>query len=139
MTACVRCGHNPDEVVTASWSFFVDREMSSLNARIVNTGHSARLYRSERDAWCWEFRAAKLKLKIPKALVRRRVVLTRIYSGRQKERDRDNLIGGAKLAVDALVHEGLIANDDSAMVEISYAQERGPTSGLRVLLESVAA
>lgn len=154
MTICQKCGHDPDAVVTHQYTFVVGREPPSLNDRLVNTGPRARLYRKERDAWMWHFREARLKLGIPFARTdflampgsvprsithgRRRVTLTRVFGARQRERDFDNLAGGMKACVDALVLEKLIAGDRTADAEIYYAQKRGDRAGLHVTIEVLA-
>jgi hypothetical protein len=139
MTVCVKCGHDPEAVVAASWAFTIDRKPPSLNNHVINVGVTRFAYGRERDAWMWEFRAVRLLQRIPKAVLRRRVTLTRIYAGREREWDRDNFSGGAKPVVDAMVLEGLIEDDSSASAEIYYAQERGARAGLRVNIEELAA
>lgn len=136
---CVKCGFNPEAIVAREWSFFIERRPPSLNDRLSNTGPRAYMYRRERDAWCWLFRAMRLEHRIPGAMQRRRVTLTRLYCGREKERDRDNLIGGQKTCVDAMVSERLLMNDTSAAAEIFYAQRREDRSGLLVELAEFAA
>ena len=138
MTApCAKCGHDPEARITALWSFHVHRDPPSLNARLFN-GQRGWMYRKERDAWVSEFRAVRLLQRIPKAVGKRRVTLTRNYAGRQQLRDRDNLAGGMKACVDALVIEGVIANDDAIGAEIHYAQARTTPPGLHVLVEELA-
>ena len=139
---CVRCGHDPSELVLATWSFLIERDPPSLNKRLYNAGPGRHLYRQERDMWCWEFRAARLTRSIPKADGRRRVTLARLYGGRQQERDYDNLAGGMKAVVDAMVSEGLLTNDTPDQAEITYQQAVAKTlesRGLLVLIESVGA
>ncbi len=137
MTACIKCAHDPDVLVTASWSFEIDRDPPSLNARLFN-GPRGWVYRKERDLWCIELRAVRLLQRIPKATSKRRATLTRCYTGRQQRRDRDNLIGGMKSIVDALVLEQLIRGDGEDDAEIHYGQERCRPPGLLVLLEELA-
>lgn len=155
MTVCVKCGHDPDAVVKIAYTFTVDREPPSLNDRLFNSGVRAHEYRKERDAWCWHFRAARLKQAIPAARTdvptavfdrskvivhdRRRVTLTRLFGPRQRERDKDNLIGGMKAVVDALVSEALIAGDSVHDAEIFYGQKRSTVrAGLEVVIEVLA-
>lgn len=137
MTACPACSFDPDAVVSASWSFMIDREIATGNARVFNVGGSRWRYAKERDAWRWEFRAVRLLRKIHAAAIRRRVMLTRHFDGRQRAFDRDNLATGAKPVVDAMVREGLLRGDDEASAEIRYTQVRGG-HGLSVLLEELA-
>lgn len=134
--ACVRCGFDPSVVVRESWMFVLDRELKSVNSRIVNSIAAGHAYRKDRDAWAWEIRAQRLKLKIPRALQLRRMVITRLYSGRQREWDHDNF--GAKQLVDAIVREGLLLGDDPSHLEATYRQERAAKSGVRVLIEELA-
>jgi Holliday junction resolvase RusA-like endonuclease len=138
VTACVKCGFDPDASVRASWTFFVDRDAPSLNARIFNAGPRRWKYKRERDAWCWEIRAVALMRKMRTAGAgKRRVTLTRVYGGQQKPRDPDNLVGGMKSIVDALVLERLIVDDSAAFAEIHYAEERGEPRGVRFHIEEI--
>lgn len=138
MGPCVKCGFDPDAVVSVVWSFHIERKTPSMNDRLANAGPRAFMYRKERDAWCWLFRAMRLKHQIPVARYRRRVTLTRMYTGRERERDRDNLIGGMKAVVDAMVSECLLLDDTSRGAEIYYAQKQGQR-GLIVELAELAA
>lgn len=137
MTACAKCGHNPDAIVRASWSFRVDRVPPSLNERVFNAGARRWTYAKARETWSIEFMVARLNNRIPVATSKRRVTLTRLYDGRQQERDHDNLVGGGKVVVDALVHAKLLVDDDQKLAEIHWTQERG-ARGLRVLVEELA-
>lgn len=137
MTACQRCGFDPDAEVARSWSMWIERDPPTLNARLFNSGPRARVYRQERDAWIQEVRAARLRSKIAFAIGRRRVSFTRFYTGRQKERDIDNLIGGMKLVVDALVFDRMLVDDSPKFAELHYRQVRGSLRGLEVILEEM--
>lgn len=142
--ACAKCGYDPSAIVQGSWLTTIARDPPSLNARLFNTGSKAHLYRRERDTWAWEFRAMRLNLQVPAAKKKRRVTLTRCYGGRQQERDRDNLIGGMKSVLDALVLERLLVDDKSQWAELHYSQRRldddAPKSarGLIVHIEEIA-
>ena len=85
MTACVKCGHDPDARVTASWEFVLSGEIRSLNRHVVNFGAQRHMYRRQRDVWAWLLRAARLEHRIPTATSRRRLTLIRIHAGRQRE------------------------------------------------------
>lgn len=135
---CLKCGHDPDRVITASWSFVIEREPKSLNARVVNVGASRWRYAKDRDAWIWLIRLARLKLKIPPAKRLRRMTLTRVYANGQRAIDVDNLSGGMKSLVDAIVREGLVRNDNPTWLELHHDQEPGTTRSVRVLLEELA-
>ncbi len=136
---CAMCHYDAEQAVGAAWNLFVPREAPSLNERVFNTGNKAHVYRRERDAWCLWFRSERLRLKIPEARTKRRVVMTRIYGGRQKQRDFDNLVGGMKCVVDALVIEKLIMDDNANGVELHYAQRESPTRrGLDVRIEEIS-
>lgn len=141
MSACRKCGHDPDAAVHDRWEFVVDREANSLNRSASNNGSrwAQAEYRRRREHWAWSFRAARINARIPSAATRRRVTLTRLYSKRQRDYDLDNLAGGLKVAVDAMVLEGLIIGDAPHQVEIHYAQERSAVGGVRVLIEELAA
>jgi hypothetical protein len=138
MTACCKCGHDPEAKVTASWSFVIERDPPSMNERIHNEGSARFAYARERKIWADWFRVARVTNRIPPADARRRVTLTRLFSGRQQSRDRDNLVGGQKVVVDAMVLTSLLADDADRWAQIHYAQERGEHRGLHVLLEELA-
>lgn len=140
MTACQRCGFDPTAAVAARWTFMIERDPPSLNARIHNSGASRWKYRAERDVWSGEVMVARVNHRITEARGRRRVTLERVYGGRQKERDRDNLVGGMKAVVDALVLQGLLVDDTPAHVELHYGQMQWPAGqrGLRVTIEDLA-
>lgn len=140
MTACSRCGFDPFAKVLGKWVMLIDRDPPSLNDRLVNVGPHRWKYKKERDAWHWLVKAARLNFNVPVATaLRRRVTLERLFNGRQRERDLDNLSGGMKPIVDALVLERLIAGDDPKSVEIHYKQTKGPLRGLVITIEQLGA
>lgn len=140
MTACARCGFDPMARVFAKWEMLIDRDPPSLNDRFVNAGAQRWRYKKERDEWHWLVRAARLNYRVPVAgQLRRRVTMVRLFNGRQRERDTDNLAGGMKAIVDALVLERLIVGDDPKSAEIHYTQTKGPLRGLRVIIEDLGA
>lgn len=75
-----------------------------------------------RKHWRWLVRAARLEAKVfpDKPLPRARVTIVR--HGR-RICDTDNLIGGTKMLVDSLKHEGLIEDDTPAHVELIVRQQ----------------
>lgn len=139
MSQCVKCGFDPHAVVVASWTFMLEHEVLSLNARVSNAGASRWRYAKERDAWSWHVRVAKLNQRIRPATRRRRLTLIRIYARGQRALDRDNLAGGMKPLVDAIVREKLVVDDTAAWLELHHGQEPGTERGVRVLLEELAA
>lgn len=142
MTKCVMCGFDDCASVSSRWSFYVDRNMRSLNDRLHNDGgFGGYAYRDERHAWHMLFVSERNKLAIPlqPANIQRRVVLTRCYDKRQRPWDRDNLWGGGKVVVDALVRAGVVRNDDENTVEVHWLQRRSQPRGLHVLVEELRA
>jgi Holliday junction resolvase RusA-like endonuclease len=136
MTACARCSFDPDAQVTASWSFHIPRELGSLNKRVFN-GRMGWVYRADRNAWAEDFANMRAVLRIPIAKGKRRVTLTRVYSGRQKEMDLRNI--DTKACFDAMTIAGLLVDDNPACLESHVSQERGVDRGVRVLVEEVGA
>ncbi len=105
----------------------------------TNSGKHRWAYRKERDAWEVLLIASRVNQQIPIAASPRRVMFTRLYSGRKKLRDTGNVIGGMKLVVDAMVLAGLLVDDSPKFFEAYYRQvriERG--GGTVVLLEELA-
>lgn len=137
--ACARCGFDADAVVSARWAFVIPREVLSLNAHRTNAGSrwGQRKYRDDRTAWQQWF-MVRHDRESTGAHRRRRVTLTRVMGKGQREFDADNLSGGMKVCVDAMVRAGWLRDDTKQWAEIHYAQERGAVAGLRVLVEELA-
>lgn len=135
---CPKCGHDPRAVVTASWTLEIPRRVHSLNKRAINDrGAAGAKYRKQREGWAWDLRVLRVDQRIPHAVGMRRATLTRLYSGREQAFDQDNLTGGMKLVVDAMVREGLLVDDKPAVAEIHHLQVRAGQSGLLILLEEL--
>lgn len=135
--ACPKCGYNSDAAVVGRYSFLIKRDPPSLNRRLVNTLTGGHRYRREKATWMFEIRAIRLAKRVPYAYRaatdrsswpvaegKRRITIARLYSGRQKQRDVDNLAGGMKPVVDAMVAEGLLRDDSPEYAEIYYQQRR---------------
>jgi hypothetical protein len=138
MTAtCVKCGHDPDAVVTASWTFVLPKQLGSLNDHAINAGASRWQYGRDREIWRLMLANARQLHAIPRPQGKRYLVLTRVFSGRERERDLDNLIGAAKPVLDAMVKAGLLVDDAPKFLDCTYRQERGSVSGVRVELSEV--
>lgn len=138
MTTCCKCGFDPDAKVTATWSFVIELDPPSLNERVFNEGNTRFAYAKQRKTWADWFAVMRFNHRIPPARERRRVTLTRLYSGRQQRRDRDNNAGGMKVCVDAMVITSLLCDDSERWAEVYYDQLRGDQRGLRVVLEELA-
>lgn len=122
---CRLCGGRPYAKVAASWTFRVDRDAPSQNTIASNTtGHGNWAYRKERNEWERLLAGHRGALRIPPATIKRRVTITRCYSGQQKLRDHGNLVGGLKAAVDAMVLVGMLKDDSPEWAEFHYHQRR---------------
>lgn len=93
------------------------------------------MYGKERKAWADAFASVLESGKITKAETRRVIRITREYAGRKREMDYGNLVGGAKLIIDAMQREiggkkkpipgvGIIIDDSNANFIGIYRQER---------------
>ncbi len=107
-----------------TWTFIVPRALPSMNARIHNAGPTRWKYARERDEWLQWFQVARTTERIPAAVGPRRLLVERLYAGREQERDFINLVGGCKAPVDALVLAGLLVDDKPSMLVDSYVQAR---------------
>lgn len=137
--ACEKCGFDPSVVAAARWELFVDYDSKSDNGRTVNAGSSRYAYKANRDLWSWSFKLLLRESGVPKATARRRLTITRVYGGKQKLRDSDNVPASYKPAVDALVRLGLLVDDNAAGVDGPYyKQERGDRPGSRFVIEELA-
>lgn len=67
------------------------------------------------------------------------VNLVRVYSGRERELDDDNWVGAAKGSRDQVALQLGVNDGDRQAVRFTYAQERGPRSGLRIEIRTRAA
>lgn len=138
MTACPACLYDPAATVTASWSFFLPGPASSQN-RLHGKGGARFVYKKVRDTYERYIRLAIDAHRITQATGKRRVTLTRYYTGRQREFDRSNWVGGAKPVVDSLVRCGLLVDDSSKWVDDYYHQRRHEhLCGVEVVLEELA-
>ena len=144
MTACPTCGHVTPTVLR-SWETWIDAKVESANSRSVNAGAARWGYAKKRDEWmvrwrCAAWGAVGAARDTPTLLIkatnrRRHVTFTRHYSGREREMDHANLVGGAKGMVDAMVRVGLLVDDSPKWFEAEYRQVRSDRSGLHVRIE----
>lgn len=137
--ACVFCGGNPRAPIADTWSFFIEREMQSLNARLSNDGTKRWAYAADRDAWLQWMKVQRVNLRIPAAQRKRRVVIERLYGGRERPFDYGNLVGGAKSLTDAMTRAQLIVGDAPHDLEDHYQQSKTDgASGVRIWLQEFA-
>lgn len=139
MTACAYCGADPDEPRGDAWTWLIEKEASSLNARVFNAGARRWEYARERDEWVEWFKLAIANHKVLRATCRRRLIITRLYGSRQRPFDYANFVGGCKPLVDAMVLTGLLLNDALGALEDHYRQERHERElGVRIYLEDLS-
>lgn len=138
MTACLACGQQLLVATLPLWTFTIDHKVESANSRTVNAGTARWSYSKARDTWQTLFEHAMRLHRVTRAPDKRRLVLTRCYTSKQREWDYDNLVGGMKCVLDAMVKAGLLLDDNSRFVEGEYKQERTGRSGLRVDVWEVA-
>jgi len=141
MTACAACSFDPDATVLARFEFTVPRDLGTLNARVFN-GRQGWSYRKLRDAWFSDLSALRrlhavryAGTKFDPKNNKRRVTLTRLYTGRMREMDLANI--DAKACVDAMKLAGLIFDDAPRYYEGHVKQERGSERGTRVVIEEL--
>jgi hypothetical protein len=121
---CPRCNYDFPRPIR--WTLELAFDIPSQNDIAGGKGNSRWRYKKLRDEYRLLVKHERIRLRIPTATGRRRVTITRHYGGRCKERDRGNLVGGAKALMDALVLEGLLVDDAPSWVDDWYQQE--PTS-----------
>lgn len=121
----------------------INAKVPNANDRVVNRSSRNKAmkrafaimgakYRSQRGMWKLLVRHAMQEARVPTATKKRTIALTRLYSGREREWDYGNLVGGCKVVLDAMVDAGLLVDDSPKWSEQIYKQERGAESGLRV-------
>jgi Holliday junction resolvase RusA-like endonuclease len=139
MTACAKCGHDPEAKVLRVWRMELDMPLKSLNRHAVNFGAARFAYRKERDAWQWLIKREVLRwFDLHKADSKRRVTIKRLFAGRCRAFDQDNLVGAAKIVVDALKSEGVIRDDSPDWVELHVLQQKSERNETHVLVEELA-
>jgi hypothetical protein len=141
VSACAKCGHDPDAAIAGRWEFAISKELASLNRSAKNgrVAGARAVFRRELGQWQSWMRVARMNNGITPPRGKRRVTITRLIGYRQREFDRDNLVGGGKAIVDAMVREGLLLGDDPTRSEVHYEQvRRDGALGIRVLLEEFA-
>ena len=135
------CGSCGQELPPAgkSWLFALSLSPPSQNAVSGNKGSyvAKAKYRKYRDDYEILLRAWMNELKIPDAVARRRVSVTRRYSGRSQKMDRGNLIGGCKPLLDAMTRVGLIVDDNEEFLEDHYYQRRAKEGGVEINIEEM--
>ena len=119
------------------WSFTLSIEPPSQNVVASNKGAGRHKYRKFRDDYEELLRAFKDKLAIPTATGRRRVFITRLYSGRGQRRDRGNIVGGCKPLLDALTNVGLLVDDKEEFLEDHYDQQKANAKGVWIQIEEI--
>jgi hypothetical protein len=125
--------------VLASWTIAIPISVKSMNDRAVNVrGWRGRNYKRERDAWQWALKVCRINERIAISHSKRRVSITRVYSGSEREMDRANMIGGCKMVLDAMVREGIITGDSPRWLQDNYAQFRGEKSSTVITIEELA-
>jgi len=135
MTACPACAFDPEATVSARWEFRIGRDLHTTNRHVVNGRHGW-AYRRARAGWHSDMYASRLIHAVAVATGKRRVTITRLYSGRQREMDLGNI--DVKACVDAMKLAGLIVDDRPAVYEGHVKQERGADRGTRIVIEEIA-
>lgn len=113
-----------DAPVRWTLTYFTEMLIDSANSRSVNAGAARWGYAKTRGAWCTVMRLFKRQHEIPDPVARRRVTITRFFSGRKRLMDQINFASGCKPLLDAMVIEGLIVDDSVKWVEDIYKQVR---------------
>ena len=119
------------------WQFTLSLEPPSQNTVSGNKGSGRHKYKKLRDDYEFLFIVFRNELKIPKATGRRRVYITRLYSGRGQPRDRGNIIGGCKPLLDAMTRAKLIVDDKGEFLEDHYDQRRAKEKGVEIYIEEM--
>lgn len=120
-TVCRFCGDS-DAFTGASWALVLPKGIDGLNDHYVNQGHARHAYRKRRTEWEWLVEVERRAAGIPAATAQRRLEVIRVIPVRGRELDYDNLVGGAKPLVDALVKSKILVNDSRAGVLAHYRQ-----------------
>lgn len=116
---------------TKRWTLNIPLTVPSQNVVGNNRGtrYGRAPYRRLRDSFRVAIMAAAVSARVPFANLdtKRWVLIERFRSGREKLYDSANFVGGCKAVVDALVLQGLLADDDDRHAVIEYKQGLGKT------------
>lgn len=139
MTRCPFCGGDPDTPIHGRWEVVLPLEPPSQNELTVKGAKGAwagrRKYTRFRDDYGWLLKSWAQGIPAPAG--RRRVIITRYYSGRGQRYDKGNLIGGCKPLLDAMVLARLLLDDREEDVEDHYGQEPSSEPGVHIVLEEL--
>lgn len=138
---CRYCLTDLERPVARRWDFTLPLETPSQNRIGHNAGSWAarNAYAKFREDFILLLENQKNTLGIPKATRKRRVIITRLYapSKRGRKRDRANVVGGAKMLIDAMAKVGLIVDDAEEYLEDFYRQLPAGESGTRIEIEEL--
>ena len=136
---CKYCYTDSGVYVAKRWEIVLPLEPPSQNTVAQNKGSFAarRKYKEYRDSYVILLGNAKVVHEIPDAIALRRVIVTRMYSGRGQSRDRSNIVGGCKPMLDAMHMVGLLVDDSEKWVRDFYHQTRASASGVSIVLEEL--
>lgn len=133
---CGACGQDLPEP-GESWGFVLPLEPPSQNIVAQNKGAGRGKYKRIRDSYEILLSNQRVLQKIARAKGRRRVLITRLYSGHGQERDMGNIVGGCKPLLDAMTRARLIVDDKPRFIEAHYFQERAKESGVAIRIEEM--
>ena len=133
---CSLCGHDL-KAAAASWEFTLPLEPPSQNVVAGNQGSGRWGYAKIRNSFEVLLVNRRTLMGIPAAKTKRRVLITRLYSGHGQVRDIGNIIGGCKPLLDAMTRARLIVDDGPHYVEVHYFQERTKESGVTICIEEL--
>lgn len=130
---CPACSFDPALPVLHIADLVVSHSYPSQNQLGANgRGKSGWHYRRFRQEFAAALHAALGRVEIPKATLKRRVWIKRVYRPGKRPYDVANLLGGGKALVDVLVSRGLLKDDSPKWFEGIYAQEPGPTDQIQL-------
>lgn len=130
---CPACGFDPVAPVAEVAHLKLPISYPSQNQLGANARGSAGWhYRRLRQEFAAALHAALATADVPKATIKRRVWLRRVYGPRKRRYDLANLIGGGKAIVDVLVSRGLLKDDSPAWFEGFYEQVPGEADAIHL-------
>ena len=124
--------------IRQSWVFDLPVDIPSGN-ELRRKYRNPHVYARLRGEFEWALFAVKYVSTIPKATGPRKVTLTRLIPKGGRVYDNDNLVTGAKPAIDSMVKAGLLLGDAPHQVTVEYQQDRCSLGGggTRVAIEEL--
>ena len=118
----------------------MDYEFDLENMDLVSPNRMLRMHWATRRKWKEDYsdRVWCQTSKWPKNLDPCHIKIERLFTGRQKAMDPDNLVGSVKFLLDGMRSCGVISDDNPECISLEVHQRRTDTKAIRVTIQRKA-